>query len=283
MKKTILLVTILILSVGTLAAKEQTFSEKIEKTWEIQNPSKDFLIVVDNVFGSVTVEGTKSKKMSAEIQKKIWARSEEQMKKAKEEVKLDIIKETQVIELYVDGPFRDKHDDMHGHSYNERRYKVNYDFVLKVPRDVSIEVRTVNGGQIQVEDVRGNFDIHNVNGGIKMSKIRGSGEAITVNGPVTCRFEKNPEADCEFKSINGDIKLYFANPLSSDISFDTLNGDMYSDFEVTTVTSSSLEKKKKNGKSMYKLKSPMRVRSGDGGPLIAAGGINGDLYVLKNK
>lgn len=281
MKRHVLTAFLMIIMVP-LSAEEKTHTETIKKTWTIDNPSKEFLIVVDNVFGSVTIKGIKGKQVKANINKSVWARSEEQMVKALEEVKLDILEETEVIELYVDGPFREKNERKHNNSYNERRYRVSYDFEVQVPRDVSIEVRTVNGGEIDVSSVLGDFDVHNVNGGIRLAHMAGSGDAITVNGPVTCRFEKNPNSDCEFRSINGDIRLYFENPLSLDISFDTLNGEMYSDFKVTSVPDKYFVKTKKNGKTIYKAKRPMKVRAGNGGPLVATSGINGDLFVLKN-
>ncbi|NQT25370.1 hypothetical protein HQ585_08445 [candidate division KSB1 bacterium] len=279
MKRYILLFIIIFVSI--LSAKEIEESETIEKTFTIEKPSKDFLIVVDNVFGSIKVNGTKGKSVTSTIQKTVWARSEEQFEKAQEEVSLDIIQETDMIELYVDGPFRDREDKRS--SYNEKRYTVTYDFEIEVPRDVSIEVRTVNGSDITVHDIRGDYDVHNVNGGIEMAGIAGSGDAITVNGPVSCQFDENPEDDCEFRSINGDIRIYFQDPLSVDVTFKTMNGEMYSDFEVSHVPESQFTKTKKHGKTMYKAERPMKVRAGNGGALIAASGINGDLFVLKNR
>ena len=279
MKKLILIFVVVLASLST--AKEMTKNETIEKKFVIEKPSKEFLVVVDNVFGSIKIKGIKSKTLKAMIKKSVWARSEEQFEKALEDVSLDIIQETDVIEFYVDGPFRDREDGRS--SYSEKRYTVTYDFELEVPRDVSIDICTVNGSDIVVQNLRGAYDVHNVNGGIEMEGIRGSGDAITVNGPVSCQFDENPEEDCEFRSINGDIRITLQDPLSVDVTFKTLNGEMYSDFKVSHVPESQFTRTKKNGRTIYKAEHPMKVRAGNGGALIAASGINGDLFILKDK
>lgn len=268
-----------VLLASHLSAKEVTETETIEKELAVEDPSSDFTIVVDNVFGSVAIKGSAGKTVRAHIRKSIWARSPEQFDQAKADVALEILQETDLIEFYVDGPFRD--DGKHNSSWNTNRYTVTYDFKIDMPRDMSIDIRTVNDGDIIVEEFGGPYQVHNVNGGIRMDGLRGSGDAVTVNGDISCRFDENPESDCDFKSINGDIRLYFSGPLSADVAFETLNGEMFSDFSVSRVPESRFVQVKKNGKTFYKAKRPMKVRLGGGGPLLSASGINGNLYVLK--
>jgi len=65
-------------------------------------------------------------------------------------------------------------------------------------------ISTVNGGDLTAEGI-GRFDIRNVNGGIRMTGITGSGSVHTVNGPVTVHFARNPTEQCDFKTVNGGI------------------------------------------------------------------------------
>ena len=71
-------------------------------------------------------------------------------------------------------------------------YEFNYDFKIRVPRDISLELKTVNHSHITVEGTSGDFKISNVNGGIEMQEVEGSGSVHTVNGPVKVTFARNP-------------------------------------------------------------------------------------------
>ena len=44
-----------------------------------------------------------------------------------------------------------------------------------MPRDAAVELKTVNDGEIVVDGVRGDFDVRNVNGAVRLSGLRGRG------------------------------------------------------------------------------------------------------------
>ena len=118
---------------------------------------------------------------------------------------------------------------------DDEGYIVKMDFVLHVPSNVDIKVKTVNEGRVVVRNVTGNFIARNVNGDIELDGMAGSGTAHTVNGPVKVTFRENPRENSSFQSVNGNIDLFFARGLSADFRFKTFNGGIYSDFPVTTM------------------------------------------------
>ena len=61
---------------------------------------------------------------------------------------------------------------------------MTYDFEIKVPAATFLRLGTVNGGDIRVENTTGDFDVGNVNGGIEMREVAGSGLVHTVNGKI---------------------------------------------------------------------------------------------------
>ena len=74
---------------------------------------------------------------------------------------------------------------------------------------MDVKLKTVNGGHVNVKGVSGIFSVHNVNGGIDMQEIAGSGQARTVNGGVKVGFRENPKENSDFKTVNGGVELTF--------------------------------------------------------------------------
>ncbi|UOQ70693.1 hypothetical protein [Hymenobacter cellulosilyticus] len=54
---------------------------------------------------------------------------------------------------------------------------------VKVPQRFSLQLKTVNEGDIVVENVSGELELSNVNGAVIMRQVSGSAVANTVNGP----------------------------------------------------------------------------------------------------
>src|SRR3954471_15685195 len=66
----------------------------------------DRILDVDNVWGSIEVVGGTSNQVQVVIKKTIRAESKAALEKAKQEVKLDAMRDDTSVKLYVDGPFR---------------------------------------------------------------------------------------------------------------------------------------------------------------------------------
>ena len=270
---------------GLVLAGDVEKTEKIEKTFRFKDPKGKNLLIVDNVFGDITVTGYNGQEIRMIAEKRIRAHSQDKAEEAQEEVYLDIAEEDDLIELYVDGPFRDSgRRRRHWRGFRRSGWEVEYDFTIQVPQGTHLELKTVNDGEITVSKIDGDYDVANVNGGIEMDKIGGSGEAYTVNGDVTVDFTKNPEKDCRFGSLNGEVRLYFLPKLSADFSLKTFNGEIYSDFPVTHVpTKMKTVTESKKGKFVYKTGRNTTVRTGKGGPEIELDGFNGDMFILEKK
>lgn len=99
---------------------------------------------------------------------------------------------------------------------------------------------------------------------------------------MVCYFDENPKGNCRFGSINGDVKLYFQSPLSAEFAIKTFNGSVFSDFELTPITSDPEIIRKNVDRTVYKLIRRFCAKSGHNGPRIILDGFNGDLYILNN-
>src|SRR5262249_2396734 len=137
-----------------------------------------------------------------------------------------------LLRLRVDGPFRCGDGCTH---WNSNTYEFEYNFKLKVPRNLSLDLRTVNKSHILIDGTSGEFRVSNVNGGIEMRDVEGSGSVTTVNGPVKVTFARNPTGATSFKSVNGTLDVAFRSGLNADVRMKTMNGGMYTDFQVAAM------------------------------------------------
>ncbi len=273
----------LVIAAALSEARPVDKRETIEKTFRFKNPAARNLLVVDNIWGSVTITGTTGNDVIVKVEKVINARTDSEIAEAESLVSLEINEEDALIELYVDGPFRDHHNRSRRWRKLQRSdVEVHYTFEIQAPKSVHLDISTVNDGEITVTGIDGDYDVHNVNGDISMNRIGGSGDVYTVNGEVTVDFTRNPKQNSRFGTLNGELKLHFMPDLSADFHLKTFNGEIFSDFPVSylpiqgkTVTN------QKDGKYIYKTGRTMAVRTGKGGPEILLDGFNGDMYILE--
>jgi hypothetical protein len=284
MKKNSQALLLIVFLVARTLTAEPGVPEKTEKKFRFANPRAKNVLVVDNVFGSIKVSGTKNDEVIVSMDRTIEAKTAEQRKRAEEEVYIDIVEDGDYLELYVDGPFRDGHRrSRRSGSWRSRHYEVHYDFEIRIPENTEIVLKTVNDGEIVVKGVQGQYEIGNVNGGIRMEGVGGSGDVYTVNGDVFVEFNRNPKEDSRFGTLNGELRMIFLPRLSADFLLETFNGEVYSDFTMEYVPHERAVEVERNGKTVYKTGKGMRVRTGRGGPQIHLDGFNGDMYILEKK
>jgi hypothetical protein len=236
---------------------------------------------VDNFDGSITVTGSSTQEIKVEIRKTIRARSAEKVQEAKREVQLEMAPHDDGVRIYVDGPFRCKCGDGSTNWRGSRfyGYEVSFDFTVQAPRDTNLRLRTVNRGNIRVENVTGTFDAENINGGLELLEVSGSGHAYALNRPVKVVFSRNPAAASDFGSLNGDVDITFRPGLSADLWMKTFNGHAYTDFDVSALPGRAGVREQRDGKFVYKSNEFFGVRVGNGGPELKFDAFNGDIRI----
>jgi DUF4097 and DUF4098 domain-containing protein YvlB len=284
MRQTISIVSLIVLLGLVLRAQDFKLEEKeeIRKTLKFADVSGSRTFEIDNVFGSIEVTGSNGVDVELVAGKTIKAKSQEDLQKAKEEVRLVINQEKNDITVYVDGPFRCREHKRQ--TWREPGYQVQFNFKVKVPRKADLYLKTVTDGRIRVENVAGELEIRNVNGSVEMSDIVGPVKAQTVNGDVKVIFSRTPSLACSFKTINGKLDLFFPENLRADFRLKTFNGEVYSDFPVTHLPSPPATPKREDGKFIYKSNRFFGVQvGGKGGPEIKMDTFNGDIFINKRK
>lgn len=109
---------------------------------------------------------------------------------------------------------------------------VNVHFSVQVPRDVELELSTVNGS-IEGEDLANRVVAHTVNGGVRIATDL-EADAATVNGSITVRA--NPRSgDMHFRSVNGSVRLEIPADASVRLAARSVNGWIESDFPAAKI------------------------------------------------
>jgi hypothetical protein len=235
-------------------------------------------LMISNVTGSIEVTAWTGASVEMDIEKTLRARSQDRLALARNEISLAQTQEGGLLRVLVDGPFRCGN----GVCFRgDQPYEFEYNFKVKVPRGINLELRTVNKSHILVEGASGEFTISNVNGGIEMRDIEGSGSVHTVNGPVKVTFARNPAGATSFKSVNGTLDVSFPGGLNADVKMKSLQGELYTDFPVTALpVPASAEQR--NGKLVYRSHRTTGVRIGSGGPELSFETVNGEV-LIKNR
>jgi len=270
---------LLALLLPALAAGHDSYrlekKDQVAQVFQFSAPEKAKTVKIDNVFGSITVSGAPTSEVRLEAKRSLRADSQDDLQKAEREVVLKMAEKDNVLDIYVDGPFRCRDGSRHG---SDRDYVVTYDFTLQVPEQTRLILKTVNG-DILVQKVRGEFTVRNVNGHIEMRDIAGPVDGKTVNGRIRAVFRENPAAVCKFTTVNGDLEARFVPGLDAEFQLHTLNGGIYSDFPVSYLPAKPGTAKRENGRFVYRSRSSQGVRVGRGGPEISMETLNGDILI----
>jgi len=155
------------------------------------------------------------------------------------------------------------------------------DLEIKVPKNFSLKLNTINHGDIYVENINGVIEASNVNGDITLLNVRGSASADTTNGEVKVSFAKlDTSADMAFSSFNGDVEVTFPSSLKANVKAKSDMGDIFTDFDMVIAKNEpEVEKKSKSGSYRVKIEQWVRGKINGGGPEMFFKTYNGDILI----
>jgi len=252
--------------------------ETLRKQFPPMTPSSPMSLLIDNIWGSITVGVHSRPDIELVVQKKLVAPSEAIAREFGEKVKLDISQTRNHVRLYVDGPFRDR-DGYRFHDWDMKDSKLVCDYQVMVPANTHLVLKTVVEGDVTVTGAAGEFDVQAVTGDARMRKIAGFGRVSTISGDLTADFTRNPGDSCYFRTISGKVRVSFPQNLSADLYFKTFHGDIFTDFQVTSLPAVPVKRESRNGKFSYKVNEFYRVRVGNGGPELKFDTLSGDIEI----
>lgn len=277
--------------------KKLKSKEIIQKELQFSTNSSDNILVVDNVYGSIQVEGYSGTKVIFEVVKHVYADSQEELERGKQEIGVKTAQKDGAIYAYLSSPYSkfDLETGLFEHrefnfnsirSYKHRKkrlYKYRLDFKVKIPKNTSIDIQAINDGEIIVENVHGKLLIaHNINGPIDLNNVSGKTDVNALNKDINITYAKNPTEESWYRSLNGDINVKFKDGLDAAISYKTMNGKFYTNFPVESTLPKVVKQTKRVKKgTKYKIDSNKHFKIGNGNVHLHFDQLNGDAIVKK--
>jgi len=285
MKKKLNLKMILIgivLLLNSCKAGAQEYSNK--QTSDLNFGPGKKVFIIENIFGSINIEGINGNKGQIEIAETIKANSKSDYEKAKNELKLKIENSGDTVIVYFEAPYIKSNREKGNINYQVNRmdesYKFHYDFVVKIPKDAEVYASAINEGEIKVNGIAGKIDINNINGGIEMKNVQGQTTASTINGKIEIDYFKSPVENCKFITINGDIQVFCDKNLSADVNYKSMHGEFYTNFAISTLEPEIIKETQKIDQStFYKLAQKPQFRIGNGKIKMSFETLNGDMTI----
>lgn len=239
--------------------------------------SKALRVVVDDVFGFVHVTAHDAAVVEMRATETRRAKSQYDLARARTEAGLRIEHGDGEV-AYLVRRLDEQQCDCSNRFWDG--YVVKYDIELLVPRDAVLDLATVNEGDIVVDGVRGDFEVSNVNGAVRLKGLRGAGHVRTVNGPLDVSFERAPAGDASLETVNGRIDATFPADLSADLLFETMHGEVLTDFHGTPISSTPARERAADGRGwVIRSRSRSGLRVAAGGPTYSFKTLNGDILV----
>jgi hypothetical protein len=154
---------------------------------------------------------------------------------------------------------------------------------LKVPRQSSLELATVNDGNITVVGVEGELELRNTNGDIVLRDVAGSVVAHTTNGEVKVTLTRvDPRSALSFATLNGDVDVTLPGDARGALRMRSDNGEIYTDFEVAlTPQAARVEERRSGGRYRLEVEREVSGTINGGGPEILLRTFNGDIYLRR--
>lgn len=272
MTKIRLSILLLLIGASSLTAQIQQ-SDKVSVPFS--NPERPGHVDASLVHGSITVKGYAGKEVVIEASNRSKRVSGSKMSGK------GMIRLTQVATGLT---VTEENNEM---SIGTSSHMRAVDLHIQVPRNTSLNVNTVNDGDVFVENIAGEIEAHNVNGEIKVLNVSGAVVANTTNGDVTVKLTSvTPDKPMSFVSFNGDVDVTLPSNVAADVKLKSERGEIYSDFEIALQERARTVKEDnrgKGGKFRLTVESAMYGKINGGGPEFHFSTFNGEIFIRKGK
>jgi DUF4097 and DUF4098 domain-containing protein YvlB len=250
-------------------------ADTYQRTFQVGGADRK--LIVENINGSVVVTADSGSDIRLTVRERYRADSAADLDQLRKDVKVEMEQTGNTVRVYLDGPFRDRN---HNRDRHLRNAHFSHEFEVQVPRDIALDLKSINGGEVRAQGTRGEFHLKNINGKVRLLDATGSGAVETINGGVQVTFMTNPSRACEFKSLNGLVDVAFQPDLSADLRMKSMNGNAYTDFDFTGLP---------NVISVNRSEKPLRIRTDTNRVVrVGAGGVehrfetlNGNIKITK--
>jgi len=260
---------------AALPAAAQDSPEKEQLVVALSAPSKPGVLHVNQVAGSIHVMGYGGKDVVIDaVVRESTRRRERPAAETGGMRRLDNADGFELTAVEKDNRVTVKNDS----------YRRPIDLTIKVPKNFSLQVGTVQNGDIVIDNVNGELEISNVNGSIKLTDVSGSALLNTVNGSLTATFKGvTPNTPMAFSTVNGRVDLTFPANLKANLKLKSDMGGIYSDFDMALDKPAKPVSSAQNGVYRISQDNWTQGKVNGGGAEISVKSLQGNLYIRKAK
>ena len=282
---------IVALSMMMLQAYAQTSEDS--QTWDV-DVSDMSQVLLFNKEGNVKITGTSGDRVKVKVTRKLKAKSNAKLAKAKEEIYLDTMMLGSNLYFYVQNPYTILEIDEVGgrawynsrdqgkwrwNSHGDRDVKYEMTIEMQIPRNMPLRAYT-HKKDLHITGVTGMLNAGVHHGSLSLKDVKNIQSASGHHGDIDVTFSDNPDVDGKFNTHHGDIKLEFPNTPSAKVSMDSHHGSFYTDFDYSPLALKTSKTKSKRG-TTYKVGDGTSVQFGGGAHDIKMHSHHGDMYILR--
>ena len=165
------------------------------------------------------------------------------------------------------------------------RLNGNEGLVITVPVDTSVRLRSLSG-QINVNGIHGEADVHTLNGHIKLTDISGTVTADSQNGEIKVTMDSVDQSKpLALSTFNGVVDVTFPPDFKANLTVKTNHAAVFSDFEVTLGGTRAVSEKSGSPDGTFRIRIDNTIRGtiNGGGTDLAIHTFNGSVYIRKKK
>ena len=259
---------------GISAARQQADPGADQVVVPLSDPSRPALIDVSLVQGSITVRAANRKDVlviarpSVDRPSRRFDADANGLRRIPQTAGFRVSEESNRVKVSSDSPNR------------------SITFEIEAPARTNLKLSTVNGGEILVENIDGDLDISNTNGGITLNGVAGSVDAGTTNGNVRATLTQvTAQKAMAFTSLNGTIDVTLPAATKANLRMRSDNGDVYSDFDVQLAASAPVVQENRSSNGRYRISRNRSIVGAinGGGPDFELRTFNSNVYVRRGK
>jgi hypothetical protein len=156
---------------------------------------------------------------------------------------------------------------------------------IRVPLRTSLELGSVNGSVISVENVEGEIEVESLNGAVTLTNVAGAVVANTQNGPITVTLSRvTADKPMAFTSFNGKVDVTLPANVKATMKMRSDNGDVFTDFDVQLQQAPPARSTRSNsGRLRVEVNKALYGTVNGGGPEMELRSFNGSIYLRKGQ
>ncbi len=211
------------------AARASTVVKEVRKSFPLKPGGE---LSLENVNGGIRMEGWDENRVEVQATIRVRHSSRRRAEKYLQEVEIFFDHGDDFLHIDVDYPGKSGGGDFWSWLFGHRPPSVSITFELKVPRQLDVDVRTVNG-KVDIARLEGDIQVRTTNGAIRVENVAGKVSCRTVNGGISVSLEKVGRFDeMSLKTVNGSIRLAVPRDIRADLEASTVNGHISSDLPI---------------------------------------------------